>query len=98
MGVGSPDDDSFVIDSDKGAAWRLTHPSGARTRFGSCRIPRQSLPGRALLLQHPPDGRPVRCRRLPYHHDVSIADVSIAQPPARVCRSQPPTAADRMNA
>jgi hypothetical protein len=73
MSVCAPDDASTAIEGDKSPPGSLSHPPSAGARFGSCRIPRQRLPGGALLFQDQPDSRPVLCLRLTYHHEASIA-------------------------
>jgi hypothetical protein len=79
MSVCAPDDASIVIHGNKSASRRLSHPPSACPRFGSCRIPRQGLPGGTLPFQDQPDSWPVLCLRLTYHHVASIAR------PARFC-------------
>ena len=68
MSVRAPDDTPIIVHGDNGAPWQLSHPPGSCSRFGSRGIPRQGLPCSSHLAQDRPDSRPVRCRRLTYHH------------------------------
>jgi hypothetical protein len=68
ISVRAADDASAIIHGDNGAAWRLSHPPGACSRFGSRGIPGQGLACGPHLAQDRPDSGPVLCRCLTYHH------------------------------